>query len=97
MHWDYYIEGTWGREVLFLCVCAYLGLVLTPHTHTPSLTPHAHIPSLSPHTHIPSPVKASVARLLRLLRQMQEEGVVIVLRVKERFLRSPSGSVHTQF
>ena len=35
----------------------------------------------------------SVARLLRLLRKMHEEGVIIVLRVKERFLRSPSGSV----
>ena len=35
----------------------------------------------------------SVARLLRLLRKMQEEGLVSVLRVKERFLRAPSGSV----
>ena len=35
----------------------------------------------------------SVARLLRLLRKMHEEGLIIVLRVKERFLRSPSGSV----
>ena len=36
----------------------------------------------------------SVARLLRLLRKMHEEGVIIVLRVKERFLSSPSGSVY---
>ena len=36
-----------------------------------------------------------VAQLLRLLRQMQEEGLVSVLRFKERFLRTPSGSVLT--
>ena len=34
-----------------------------------------------------------VAQLLRLLRQMQAEGLIIVIRFKERFLRTPSGCV----